>query len=301
MSNFAANSIFSLAGAVAVVTGGGTGIGLMAAKGLASQGAKVYITGRRLEVLQNSAKVHGTNLSGGGSIVPLQADVTSKDDLRALAAQIEKADGKVHVLINNAGVEGPVTRLEDKEALSAKDLSEKHLANEEFENWDSTFKLNNSAVFFATFAFLPLLEAGNKSPPSSVGSGAPWSAAVINITSISGLVKLSQYHYAYNASKAAANHLTAMLSHELNFASKLNIRVNALAPGLFPSEMTSGRPSKDGSTDPGDLANHANPAGRTGTAEEMASAVLFLATNTFTNGQILAVDGGFVAAVPSTR
>ena len=117
--------------------------------------------------------------------------------------------------------------------------------------------------------FLPLLEAGNAKPPTNQARN--WSSAVINITSISGIVKISQHHYAYNASKAAANSLTMMLSHEFKFGStNVHVRVNALAPGLFPSEMTAGgNASKDGVTTDDQMGDHANPAGRTGTADEM--------------------------------
>jgi len=118
--------------------------------------------------------------------------------------------------------------------------------------------------------FLPLLEAGNANPPQNQKRN--WSSSIINITSISGIVKVAQNHYAYNASKAAANSLTFMFANELNFSSKVNIRVNAIAPGLFASEMTAGgAPSKDGVTDLSQMGEHGNPAGRTGDPEEMVS------------------------------
>lgn len=132
---------------------------------------------------------------------------------------------------------------------------------------------------------LPLLDAGNSKPPS--GRNSNFISSVINITSISGIVKISQNHYAYNASKAATNSLSLMLAHELKFGSKVNIRVNALAPGLFPSEMTSrGKAATDGVTQASELSGFINPAGRPGEAEEMANAILFLATNNFVTGQV---------------
>lgn len=118
--------------------------------------------------------------------------------------------------------------------------------------------------------FLPLLEAGKSKPPTNRKNN--WTPSVINITSISGIVKIAQNHYAYNASKAAANSLTMMLSHELRFGSDASIRVNALAPGLFPSEMTADdNSSKDGVTSEDQVTSLNNPAGRTGTPEEMVS------------------------------
>lgn len=176
--------------------------------------------------------------------------------------------------------------------LSASDLSSAHLASESFEEWDRLFRINTASIFFSTMTFLPLLHASHSEE---------WTSAVINITSISGIVKLSQFHYAYNASKAAANHLTQMLSHELKFRSNLGIRVNAIAPGLFSSEMTSGGKSDKGKTNPDDVKGHANPAGRVGSEEEYAQLVLLLAKNTFMTGQIVAVDGGFVTAVAANR
>lgn len=194
----------------------------------------------------------------------------------------------LYLLDSNAGIVGPETKLGDnKEKMTAEEVSKAHLDNEDFQKWDDLFRINTASIFYSTMTFLPLLNAGNSKPPSG-RNDKNWTSSVINITSMSGIVKLSQSHYAYNASKAAANHLTLMLSHELKFGSpNVNIRVNALAPGLFPSEMTSrGKASVDGITDPSLLSGFINPAGRPGEAEEMASGILFLSTNCFVTGQV---------------
>ncbi|PWN50615.1 NAD(P)-binding protein [Violaceomyces palustris] len=300
---FPASSIFDLSGAVALVSGGGTGIGLTAALSLASNGAKVYITGRRAEKLQEAVDHYQPSVQlSGGSLHPIQCDVSSKDDLRRAASVVQESDGLLHILVNNAGVEGPVTKLgEDKEKLTAEEISAIHLEKERMEDWDHLFRINNHAIFFATMAFLPLLSKGNASPPKKFVKPSIWSASVINVTSISGLVKTSQSHYAYNSSKAAANHLTQMLAYELSFSSKLNIRVNAIAPGLFATEMTAGKKSVAGKSNPEDLVGFTNPAGRVGEETEMASIVLLLASNNFVTGQVVAVDGGFVTAVPANH
>ncbi|CAO1612837.1 unnamed protein product [Parajaminaea phylloscopi] len=311
-----ASSLFNLTGAVALVSGGGTGIGLMAARGLASQGAKVYITGRRLPVLESAAKAHNPALSQhGGSLVPIQVDVTDKKSLEAAAQQIEKADGRLHVLVNNAGVEGPVVRFNPEEdfasgseADKASLIAKRFWDSETFDDWESAFRPNVSAVFFATMAFLPLLIRGNEKPPKqyveAIGSSHPWTASIINITSISGLVKTAQNHYPYNASKAAANHITQMLAHELQFSAKVGVRVNAIAPGMFATEMTTkvstmetGGQSRQSDLDP----RHTNPAGRAGLEEDMAQAILFLSACRFTTGVVLPVDGGFVTSAASSR
>lgn len=295
------------------------GIGLMAARALASQGAKVYITGRRTNVLEAAAKTHGSALSEqGGSLVPLQLDVTDKESLRAAAAKIESEEGKLHVLVNNAGVEGPVTKTtevdwskEGDEVAKAEHYRDLHWKNETVEDWNSLFTPNVHALFFATMAFLPLLAKGNAAPPTDKAGAIDqlnrWTGSVINITSISGLVKLSQNHFAYNASKAAANSLTYMLSHELKFSQggpQIGLRVNAIAPGLFASEMT----TKKSTLESGGLSSAddvdkgmSNPAGRIGLEEDMAQAILFLSSCQFATGQVIAVDGGFTAVAPSSR
>ncbi|EPQ25734.1 uncharacterized protein PFL1_06728 [Pseudozyma flocculosa PF-1] len=295
----AASNIFDLTGAVALVTGGGTGLGLIAALALATNGAKVYITGRRKEKLDQAVNAHSQGLKG--SLVAIQGDVGSKDDLIRIAAEVEKADGKLHVLINNAGVEGPVTNLgDDPSKLSVEEYSRMHLENESVADWDALFRVNTHAVFFATMAFLPLLSRANAAPPAGA-AGKAFSASVINITSISGIVKMCQNHYAYNASKAAANHITQMMSHELRFRTNLGLRFNAIAPGLFASEMTTKQSDDQGRSDPNNLGAHANPAGRGGQESEFAGLVLLLASNAFMTGQVVAVDGGFVSAVSAAR
>ena len=211
-----------------------------------------------------------------------------------MASVIRAEHAMLHVLVNNAGIEGPVTKFPEEQVshLSAEELSRAHLTSESFQDWEALFRVNTASIFFSTMTFLPLLY-------SSHSNG--WTSAVINITSISGIVKLSQFHYAYNASKAAANHLTQMLSHELRFRTNLGVRINAIAPGLFSSEMTSGGKSSKGKTNPDDVKGHANPAGRVGHEHEYAQTVLLLAANGFLTGQILAIDGGFVTAVAASR
>jgi NAD(P)-dependent dehydrogenase (short-subunit alcohol dehydrogenase family) len=105
-----------------------------------------------------------------------------------------------------------------------------------FEDWSDLYTTNVIAPFFLSTAFLPLLQ---KSTERTHG----WSSTIINISSISGLVRISQGHFNYNASKGAMVHLNKMLSSEIQ-SSGLKIRVNAIAPGVFPSEMTTGE-SKD--------------------------------------------------------
>ncbi|KAK7469081.1 hypothetical protein VKT23_003575 [Stygiomarasmius scandens] len=230
-----AQSMFDLTDMVAVVTGGGTGIGLMIAKGLASNGAKTYITGRRAEVLQKLADEFASENPGAtGSIVPLPMDVTNKESIMEGRKTIEEKEGKLHILVNNAGQVGPTSpwlNEPDSPELKDGDSMGKAMFNEDFTAWGELYNINVFSVFFVTSAFLGLLERGSKD------FGPVFTSSVINTTSISGVIKLAQDHFCYNSAKAAASHLTKMLSSEFALK-KVPVRVNAVAPGVYASEMT---------------------------------------------------------------
>ncbi|KAI1459637.1 NAD(P)-binding protein [Annulohypoxylon moriforme] len=294
-----AAALFSLKGYVAVVTGGGTGVGLMIAQTLAANGAKVYITGRRADVLDTSARVHGApeRLGGsGGSIVSLVMDITSKDSVKAAVATITEKDGFVNTLVNNAGMWGGRPAASPKDGPEA--FSEAMLAEEKADNWQKTFDVNVTSQYFVTAAFLPLLAKAISGPTGKVGS-------VVNSCSVSGLLRMTQNRqFSYNVSKAAFIHLTRQLAFELSHK-EVNVRANALALGYFPSEMTTGESNAENESTPfneqfekfmesmgGRIIN------RMGTAQEMASAVLTLVTNDFIWGNVWIVDGGLTLAVP---
>ena len=159
--------------------------------------------------------------------------------------------------------------------------------NATFEDWATTYKTNVSQLYFMTLAFLPLLEKATEHLPGESG-------CVINITSISGQVLKSQAHFSYNASKAAANQVTKLLASEIS-NNGIKVRVNAIAPGVFPSEMTTGGQSKDNQKSEIPAEKYAHlPARRPGNDRDMANAVLFAATNQYLNGQIVPVDGGYL-------
>ncbi|KAL3489929.1 hypothetical protein BJX62DRAFT_238571 [Aspergillus germanicus] len=296
-----ATSLFNLKAWVTLVTGGGTGIGLMAAQTLAANGAKVYITGRRKEVIENSAKVHGSEKalgSSGGSIVPLVMDVTSKESISAIVEHITKEDGYLNVLVNNAGIGGDRAHAQ---ASSGADVYSPAMLAQGIDDWQQVYLSNTTQVYYTSAAFVPLLAKSKDSPAATAGN-------IINITSLSGITKWSQNsQYAYNCSKAAANHLTKMLAYEF-CNENIQVRVNAIAPGYFPSELTvNSSDEKNKSTWPQDafdkemLRVGANvPTHRPGTDAEMASAILTLATNGYIWGTILTVDGGILLRHPST-
>ncbi|SPQ19841.1 9fca1cb0-977e-4fdf-86d1-85938e8fefb0 [Thermothielavioides terrestris] len=281
------SSLFDLKGRVALVTGGGSGIGLMITQALAVNGARVYIVGRTGEKLDRVVQTYNRDIEG--EIIALTGDVTKKDDVARLVREVEAREPCLCILVNNAGVASePVQPESGSAAEMRRNLFDTSGATAR--DWTATYEADVVSVYFATAAFLPLLQRSSKRHPH-------WSGTAINVTSISGLVKAAQHHFAYNAAKAAAGHLTRMLAAEIAAAGH-KIRVNALAPGVFPSEMTAGE-SDEFQKSHLDKEKYERkvPAGRPGRDIDMAQAVLALACNQYIDGQTLVVDGGYTLAM----
>lgn len=293
--HFDVTKLFTVKDWVCVVTGGGTGIGLMATQALAANGAKVYITGRRLEALENAAKHHNPGYtSTGGQIIPLgPCDVRKKEDLEKIVHELRTTHGErhIHLLVCSAGVAGPKAEPDEEDA---EDLKKKLWEKETVDAWQSTFETDVTSVYFTTVAFLPLLQAGIEE------SGGPlerFMPSVITISSMSGLMRHAQGHFSYNAAKGATVHLTKLMSAEFQ---QTGVRVNSIAPGYFPSEMTAkGSDDKQKSHLPPEKIEEKGhvPAMRGGRDQEMGMTILYLAKNSYVNGQIIAVDGGVLNVV----
>ncbi|KAL8778114.1 MAG: hypothetical protein Q9213_007557 [Squamulea squamosa] len=286
-----AEELFSVKDYVCVVSGGGTGIGLMITQALAANGAKVYITGRRMEVLENAAKTHSPG--DAGEIIPVgPCDVTSKEELEKLVKDISSKEKHINLLVANAGISGPKGI---PEAADATKLSNDLWQSESPPEWASVFNTNVTSVYFTTVAFLPLLQTSQDHPEHATRS-----PSVIVISSMSGIMRNSQGHFAYNAAKGATVHLTKLMSSEFE---KTNIRVNSIAPGYFPSEMTAKSRNEDSNKSelPDEKVQEKGhvPAERPGSDEEMGMTALFLCKNNYVNGQVVAVDGGTLNEVPA--
>ncbi|KAI3331349.1 hypothetical protein F4824DRAFT_293722 [Ustulina deusta] len=282
---FSAQNLFNVKGFVAVVTGGGTGIGLMATQALAANGAKVYITGRRMEALENAAREHQP-ASGEGQIIPIgPCDVTKKEDLQSLADAVGEKEKCIHLLVCNAGVSGPKA---EPSPTDAESLRSRLWDNEDVSGWQDTYQTNVTAVYFTTVAFLPLLQSAMRPK----GSLEPYSASVLTISSMSGIMRHAQGHFSYNTAKAATVHLTKLMSAEFQ---KAGIRVNSIAPGYFPSEMTANESDEHQKSHVREEKIQEKghvPLERPGREIEMGMSVLYLAKNQYVNGEIIAVDGG---------
>ncbi|KAI1017789.1 hypothetical protein LB504_003829 [Fusarium proliferatum] len=262
--------------ATPVVTGEATGIGLMITQALQSNDSMVYITGRRKEVLEQMQKTYGT---GPGSIYLLPGDVSEKDEAIRLAEEAGIAEDD-NTKFSSAG---------EPDMSDAKALSE-HFLQTEPQQWAATLK---TGPYYISMAFLPLLAKGRETTPG-------YSSQIINVSSISGAMKDSSMGQpACATSKAALTHLSRMIA---TLTEDVKVRVNVIAPGLFPSEMTTGE------SDEGNKSNinkkMSNPAGRPGHDTDMAATILFLAGKggLFYSGQIVYLDGGkFNPDQPSDR
>jgi NAD(P)-dependent dehydrogenase (short-subunit alcohol dehydrogenase family) len=246
------DQLFSVAGKCAVVTGGTRGVGFMIARGLVEAGARVYIASRDARTCDKIA----AELSLWGECAALPADVSTSDGCQRMATALAAREGKVHVLVNNAGVTlgAPLDSFGDLE-------------------WDRVLAVNLKGVFNVTRFLRPLLEAG-------ISDGGP--ARVINIGSIDGLHIPPMENYSYSSSKAAMHHLTRHLAKRLG----PKVTVNALALGPFVSDMTDARL--------GEEMGLRAALGRIGTPEDVVGAVIFLASRagSFLTGAVIPVDGG---------
>lgn len=195
----------------------------MMARALALNGAhKVYIIGRRKEVLEAAAKE-----SSHGNIIPLVGDVTSKDTLQSIVARIESELGYINVLIANSGIGGPQTS--SITPSSSLEEYQSILWNTSSDEYTRTFAVNTTAAYYCIVAFLALLDAGNKR------GNVEQKSQVIATSSIGGFNRAVPGGYSYGQSKAAT---TLMMKQFSTSLVPYHIRANTIAPGcmLFPSD-----------------------------------------------------------------
>ena len=248
--------LFSIAGKVAVVTGGSRGIGRMIAQGFLEAGAKVYISARKREQVEQTA----AELSKIGPCVALVADLSIESGAKQLAAAIAAQESQLHILVNNAGANWGAPLSEYPDAA-----------------WDKVLGTNVKGPFFLTRELLPLLEKASR-------PGDP--ARVINIGSIDGIQVPLLDTYAYSASKAAVHHLTRVLARAL---APRGITVNAVAPGPFESKMMAATLDQFRDAIVGSC-----PLGRIGEPEDMAGIAIYLSSRAgaYVTGAVIPVDGG---------
>ncbi|MGB3410277.1 MAG: SDR family oxidoreductase [Microthrixaceae bacterium] len=251
-------TLFSVSGKVAVVTGGSRGIGLMIAEGLVRAGAKVYISSRKADVCAEAAE----HLSQLGSCTAFPTDLSTEAGVLALASAVSERESKVDILVNNAGATWGAPLADYPDAA-----------------WDKVLATNVKGVFELTKALVPQLSAA---------ASADDPARVINIGSIDGIRVPDTDNFAYAASKSAVHMVTRQLAHKL---APDHITVNAIAPGPFPSKMMAFILDSDGGEE---MVASSVPLRRIGRPEDVAGTVLFLASRagSYLTGAIIPLDGG---------
>jgi NAD(P)-dependent dehydrogenase (short-subunit alcohol dehydrogenase family) len=243
---------FRLDGKVAIVTGATSGLGVAFADGLAEAGADVAICGRRAERLEGTkAKVE----AHGRRCVAVQADVANPEDCTRLVEQTVSELGRVDVLINNAGIGTAVPA-----------------THESPDDFRKVIDINLNGSYWMAQACGRAMKDGG---------------SIVNIGSVLGSTTAGLPQAAYGASKAAIIGLTRDLAQQ--WTGRKGIRVNALAPGFFESEMTEQYP--EGYLD---MMMVRVPSGRKGEPEELVAAAIFLASDasSYVTGALLPVDGG---------
>ncbi len=242
----------SLNGKVALVTGGGTGLGLGGAKRLAEAGAHVYIVGRRQDVLDKAAQELGLNVRA------ITADVSNKEDMVRVASVIREEKGSLDIIFSNAGY---------YQGRPLEEVSEEFL--------DAMLNVNLKGQLFTVQAMLPIMNDGG---------------AIILTSSMTAFIGLPQYT-AYAATKAAVIGMARVWTTELRSRNiRVNVISPGAIPtegyetvqGMTPEQVR----------DFAEKCAAEIPVGRVGRAEEIGDAVVFLASNGFVDGINLVVDGG---------
>jgi len=250
--------VMRLHGKVALITGAANGMGEAEAKMFAKEGAKVVVA----DLLEAEGRqVVASITAAGGEVRFVRLDVTSEEDWQEVVGTTVAVFGKLDILVNNAGISGSF----DPDIMSTT-------------AWDRLMAVNAKGVFLGMKCAIPAMQKAR-------------SGAIVNISSISGFVGQDYIHMAYNASKGAVRIMTK--SAAMQYA-KDGIRVNSVHPGIMPPMRTSKATA--------DLARRAEmlakvPLGREGRREEVAYAVLFLASDeaSYITGTELVVDGGYLA------
>lgn len=269
------------------------------AKVLAVNGAsKVFVVGRRLEALQETAA-----LGPPGTIIPVTGDISTKESIQATYETIALQTDHVDLLVADSGVLGPETRHPTNPDGSKAGLSEvrEKLWSISMDDFSNTLHTNITGTFFTVVAFLPLLEATNKRRPAPVSEvpSAP-TAQIIITSSIAGFVRAVPVGFPYNTSKAGVTHLIKLLS---TYLCEHDIRVNGIAPGLYISEMSS--PAFEGrgtGVSDGSFPRDRIPLTRSGSEQDISGLLLFLSgpSGGYVNGSIIVTDGGRLSVLPSS-
>ncbi|KAG2131273.1 NAD(P)-binding protein [Suillus bovinus] len=263
-------SLFNVKGKIALVTGGGTGIGKTIASALVQNGAKVYIAARKESQLKET--VAEPNVKGPGSADYIVANLSSKTGTDALisALEVREPAKKLHILVNNSGVSW---------GASFENVPED-------KGWDNVMAVNVKSLFYLTSGLSSWLakdasafDPGRVINISSTASVRPFVESPLSVD--------GHGTWSYGISKAAVNHLTSILAVKLG---PQKITVNAICPGIFPTKMTAFGFKNVGE----EKLTSRQPMGRVGRPSDLAGLALFLASpaSAHVTGAHILLDGG---------
>jgi NAD(P)-dependent dehydrogenase (short-subunit alcohol dehydrogenase family) len=256
-------SQFSLSGKVAVVTGGGRGIGQAIAYGFAKAGAQVIVTSRKAQDLEATAATIG---AFGGKAFPLPAHLGRMDEIQKMVNTVVEKFGRIDILVNNAGASPAMGSVLD---------SDERL-------WDTIMNLNLKGVYFTSQAVAKVMKAQA-------------SGKIINIASVDGF-NPEPFVSVYSISKAGVRMITKTFANEL---ASFNIQVNTIVPGPIDTKMMNSHwahlPPEEAKKAKAAL-ERILPTGRMGRPDEIAGAALFLASaaSSYTTGTEIVIDGGML-------
>lgn len=253
--------LFSLHGKTALVTGGATGIGTMAAEGLVRAGAHVLISSRKGEACAAVAEQLNA-LDAPGSAEGFAGDVGTEAGIQSLIDAVKARGTALHILMNNAGTTWGAP-----------------LGEFPYAAFDRVFAVNVTGMFMLTQGLLPLLRAAATTDDP---------ARVVNVGSVMGEIPMGDGAYSYAFSKSAVHQLTRILAKEL--ASDA-ITVNALAPGPFVSKMTAFATADETTRE---RVGGGVPVGRVGRAEDIAGTLQYLCgrAGSYVTGAVIPLSGG---------
>lgn len=255
------DTLFSLKGKTALVTGGATGIGRMAAHGLIAAGADVFICSRKADAcIAVAAELNALGLPGKAT--GFGGDVATEQGVADVVAELSSRTDKLHILMNNAGRTWGAP-----------------LGDVPFDSWEKVNSLNVAGMFHLTQSLFDLLESSSTTEDP---------ARIVNVASVMGEIPMGDGAYSYAVSKAAVIHMTKILAREL---ADRHITANALAPGPFVSKMTAFAIGEDAAQD---RIGARVPLKRVGQPEDIAASMQFLCGlgGSYVTGMVVPLSGG---------